>query len=676
MKKILYSSVTKFIAILLMLACAFQTVNLVTDCIIKYFESDREVYGFESSFDESRQLAIEVHEPLLAINSAYYLVERDESNYGIEKLVEQVKECLTSVNKEEKVEYIIEIDGVVLKSQENITKEEIISRRFFTVYKFNGEGGVDYTSTTSVGYYWHDLENSSKNNISVYASLNEEYVEKCERLWIEQRNLVYNAFSQSLGLVLVFLSLLIYLVCVCGKRADGETKAMWLDKIPVEIHLGFMALFVGLGLAVAVILFDEFFAVHLPEYLIRRIVPVTSALAIFFVVTSLLSLVRKIKCGIFLSTSIIFIVLKWTFKVMKRVILRLYTVLNKFFKRIGSIAKLTIFALFKKTSLILISLLIVYTFLITFFAVCYIANRFDLFYGVMFVLAVAVAMVFVAVRARDFEMISKGASEIRNGNLSYVIEKPKCEDMRLTASNINEIAKGLDESVSAKMKAERLKTELITNVSHDLKTPLTSIINYTELLSELENLPQEAKDYVAIIAKKSDRLKTLTQDLFDISKVQSGNESINLEKLDVSLLINQSLGEQDKEIEESGITFITDAEKDVFIYADGRKMSRVIANLIGNILKYSMKGTRAFITAKHEREKAVIEFKNISAFPLDFDADEITARFVRGDRSRTKEGSGLGLAIAKSYTEACGGSFDVILDGDMFKVKIVFDKSY
>ncbi len=223
------------------------------------------------------------------------------------------------------------------------------------------------------------------------------------------------------------------------------------------------------------------------------------------------------------------------------------------------------------------------------------------------------------------------------------------------------------------MKAERLKTDLITNVSHDLKTPLTSIINYTQLLSELDNLPEEAKDYIAIISKKSDRLKILTQDLFDISKVQSGNEQIVNERLDVSLLINQALGEQNAEIVSSGITFVADTEKELHIYADGRKMSRVVSNLISNILKYSLKGTRAFVTAKKQDNKAVIEFKNISAYPMDFSSDEITSRFVRGDKSRSEEGSGLGLAIAKGYTEACGGCFDVVIDGDLFKVIIKFD---
>ena len=218
---------------------------------------------------------------------------------------------------------------------------------------------------------------------------------------------------------------------------------------------------------------------------------------------------------------------------------------------------------------------------------------------------------------------------------------------------------------------ERLKTELITNVSHDLKTPLTSIINYTKLLSELENLPEEAKDYIAIIDKKSHRLKVLTQDLFDISKAQSGNDEIVMQKLNVETLLSQSLAEYEKEMEH--LVVCLKIEDGLYIHSDGRKMSRVINNLLTNMIKYAMPNTRVFIYAYSHENKAVIEMKNISAYPLDFDKEEIVQRFKRGDESRSEEGNGLGLAIVKSYVELTGGKFDIILDGDMFKTLIEYE---
>ena len=239
-------------------------------------------------------------------------------------------------------------------------------------------------------------------------------------------------------------------------------------------------------------------------------------------------------------------------------------------------------------------------------------------------------------------------------------------------AEINEISDGLQASVNKTLKAEKMKTELITNVSHDLKTPLTSIINYTTLLSNVENLPEEAKDYIAIIDKKSLRLKTLTQDLFDISKAQSGNDEITMEKLNVETLLNQSLAEYEKELRPW--TVCLKIEDGLYIHSDGRKMSRVINNLLINIVKYAMPNTRIFIDAYSRDQKAIIEMKNISSYPLDFDKEEIMQRFKRGDESRTEEGNGLGLAIVKSYVEVTGGKFDIVLDGDLFKAIIEYDK--
>ena len=232
---------------------------------------------------------------------------------------------------------------------------------------------------------------------------------------------------------------------------------------------------------------------------------------------------------------------------------------------------------------------------------------------------------------------------------------------------------GFERIVDALRRAERMKSELITNVSHDLKTPLTSILNYSDLLGKMDLTPEEANYYARIIYQKGLRLKNLTSDLFDISKVQSGAEQIISERLDACTLARQALAEQDKAVQESGLTVkAAIPERELPIWADGRKLSRVLENLIGNCVKYALKGTRVFLSVAEENGRAIIELKNTANYEMDFDADEITERFVRGDAARSTEGSGLGLAIAKSYTEACGGTFDVSVDGDQFKVRIGF----
>ena len=225
----------------------------------------------------------------------------------------------------------------------------------------------------------------------------------------------------------------------------------------------------------------------------------------------------------------------------------------------------------------------------------------------------------------------------------------------------DEVAARLSVEVDAKMKSERLKTELITNVSHDLKTPLTAILNYSDLL--LKRNPKD--EYAKIINEKGQQLRALTEDLFEVSRAESGNMSVKMETLDLAELLEQTLAELD----ENEVDFKINLKERAFV-ADGQLMARVFGNLAGNIVKYSLTGTRAYIDSFECDGKTVITFKNIASYSMNFDSDEIIERFRRGDASRATQGNGLGLAIAKSYVEACKGEFDVKVDGDLFKVTI------
>ena len=228
---------------------------------------------------------------------------------------------------------------------------------------------------------------------------------------------------------------------------------------------------------------------------------------------------------------------------------------------------------------------------------------------------------------------------------------------------------GYRSSIAKQVEAEKLQVELITNVSHDLKTPLTSIISYVDLLSK-EELPPVASDYVKILVDKSDRLKSMVSDVFDLAKASSGEE-IELESLDGMILVNQVLSDMGDAIKDSGRDIKLKAEVDVApIRGNGQKLYRVFQNVIGNALKYSMPGTRIFVNTYMEGNEFVFTIKNVSEFEIDFTEEEILSRFVRGDKSRNSEGNGLGLSIAKSFTEQCGGSFAVKLDDDMFKIII------
>lgn len=241
----------------------------------------------------------------------------------------------------------------------------------------------------------------------------------------------------------------------------------------------------------------------------------------------------------------------------------------------------------------------------------------------------------------------------------------------MLASNINVLKQGVKTSQNEQAKSERLKTELITNVSHDLRTPLTSIITYTELLKSEGISNEDRLDYLDIIDMKSKRLKLLIDDLFEVSKMASGNMELTLEKVDLVQLLQQALAEYDDTIQESSLQFrITYTDMPVYALVDGKKLWRVFDNLIGNVLKYSLENSRVYISVCRLDTQVIISFKNVSKYELSENIDELFERFKRGDTSRHTEGSGLGLAIAKSIVDIHEGSLDIETDGDLFKVSI------
>jgi signal transduction histidine kinase len=239
------------------------------------------------------------------------------------------------------------------------------------------------------------------------------------------------------------------------------------------------------------------------------------------------------------------------------------------------------------------------------------------------------------------------------------------------ATRLNCISDGIQTAVEEQIRSERMKIELVTNVSHDLKTPLTSIISYVDLLSR-EELPPAAMDYVAVLEQKTDRLRTIVSDVFDLAKATSSTD-VNIERLDAVILMNQVLADMSDKQERYGREIKTEIKADsAFIDAEGKKMYRVLQNILDNALKYSMNGTRVFAKLEKAKGSVRITVKNTSSYEMNFSPEEITERFARGDKARTTEGSGLGLSIAKSFTEACGGRFDIKIDGDLFIAEVEF----
>lgn len=290
-------------------------------------------------------------------------------------------------------------------------------------------------------------------------------------------------------------------------------------------------------------------------------------------------------------------------------------------------------------------------------------------------MAVDVAVMIFAIRKADGQdLIMDGLKKISDGQLQYKIKTDTLTGkQKVMAEYINNIGSGLDAAVENSLKKERMQTELITNVSHDLKTPLTSIINYVDLMKRENPTDPKIQEYLRILDEKSQRLKVLTEDVVEASKASTGNIKLEMNDIDFIEMVQQVIGEFEEKFQERNLTMMVHfTDEPSIIYADGQRMWRVLENVFGNVVKYAMEGTRVYAEISNQNKKIIFYLKNISAQPLNFSADELTERFIRGDVARNTEGSGLGLSIAKSLTELQGGEFKLHLDGDLFKVIITF----
>jgi signal transduction histidine kinase len=282
---------------------------------------------------------------------------------------------------------------------------------------------------------------------------------------------------------------------------------------------------------------------------------------------------------------------------------------------------------------------------------------------------------YVLRRIRMLSRLMKGVEEIAAGNLDVVLEEGRGGILSRLARNINNMKQGFQQAVESRVKSERLKSELITNVSHDLKTPLTSIINYVDLLKRGDLSAEEVERYVAVLDRKTQRLKVLIDDLFEAAKMASGAVELSIEEIDVAALLEQALAEFEEKWQSASLQVKVDmARTKMYARVDGKKTWRVLENLIGNALKYAMPGTRVHISLAERENRVWLTIKNVSAYPIDFAAEELFERFKRGDQSRHTEGSGLGLAIAKSIMDLQGGKLLLEIDGDYFKVMVEFPK--
>ncbi len=464
----------------------------------------------------------------------------------------------------------------------------------------------------------------------IYMAIGEEYTQPIADKWSSERAVVLNIAKETLVYLAGFIIGFIILAVSAwrkGKRQDAK-RGIYTD---ISLMLG------GSIILAWVFLMMEIYGRYYYDPNMRAILATGGAALIGFPL--LFTMTKDLSMGEFLKHSLIYKVFRW----LKEVMIEMYSNGN-----LG--VKLTIIILGYTILCVVLPLLAPLAFL--------------------------VVMWLLLKQVKDFHSLKSGMEKVRKGELSHKVILETNGELSKLANEVNEISCGLQEAVENEIKSERLKSELITNVSHDIRTPLTSIITYVDLLKK-EEKSEKANDYVEILEQKANRLKVLTDDLFEASKASSGNIPVHLEKIDVIALIKQGLGELNHVIEEKGLIFkLNREETPCYVQADGRLLWRVMENLLSNIFKYAMTGSRVYLDIIEDQDDVTIVMKNISNHALNIPVDELMVRFKRGDEARSSEGSGLGLSIAQSLTELQGGQFRVDIDGDLFKAIINIPKSF
>ncbi len=475
----------------------------------------------------------------------------------------------------------------------------------------------------------------------------------------------YLPFITGIASLIMMIVLFIYLICAAGHKAgaDGITPN-FVDKIPFDLYLFIIAAIVGVILSLYAF-FRRSDLLSLFYWICASLVFLLLAIGI------VMTLATRAKLSTVFSNTVIWKVLVLAWKMLKLVVRFIKNTFKKIFSAISYFFKNLHFA--TKTALVLVSVI---AFEIIMLLIISSSNADYFMLWAIWLFGNGIIVTLVIFSAIAFGKIKKCAHELANGNShakvgsEYVFGSYKeCADY------LNNIGHGIEQAIQERMKSERLKTELITNVSHDLKTPLTSIVNYIDILSKEDIQPQEAKEHVEVLVRQSQRMKKLIDDLIEASKASSGATKTELVRSDLGMLLSQSVVEYEEKFINADLKVkLMLPENELIALIDGKLMWRVFDNMLNNICKYTQPGTRVYITAVEKGDDIEISFKNISKYELNISGDELMERFVRGDSSRSTEGSGLGLSIAKSLCTLQNANLSLDIDGDLFKVYITVPK--
>ncbi len=555
------------------------------------------------------------------------LAEKDKM---IQEQLRAFRETLHRLENQKGVFYYAHIWGNEVTNSPYKGRDDFLSFPVYIIFDGVEEEVFPEEIKANNYYYWFtsNIKDLGTNDV-LYVGFSDEFLDPRIDEWQENHILAVNNLKKiAVSIVLLIISF-VYLVVVTGSKEDGAILVNFVDRIYNDIKLIMCLILIFLWFILIMNLMNYVKTFQMVFFITFLI----GALGLVLV----LSLMKSIKRRNFIKHSLIFLVFYRIFY---------------FFKDIYDSGSTAV-----KVTLIVVGypLLVAATFFI-------------------FPVTIGMAVWLAHKKVKEFNAIKKGVQKVKEGDFRYSINVAGKGEFANLASDINSITDGLNHAVANELKSERFKTELITNVSHDIRTPLTSIITYVDLLKK-EKDETKVVEYIEILEQKPQRLKVLTDDLFEASKATSGDIPIHLEKIELISLLTQGLGEIDDKIRECNLDFkLNYPEEKVYIKADGKLLWRAVENLFSNILKYTRAGSRVYIEILDQGSEIMLTVKNISAYELNISAEELMARFTRGDESRSSQGSGLGLSIAKSLIELQKGSFRIEIDGDLFKAVIQIPK--
>lgn len=479
--------------------------------------------------------------------------------------------------------------------------------------------------------------------------------------YVEQRNwYFYGCVNIVCSIPIMLLSIIFTLILYKNKDEDTNKGILYRkEKWGIEVNIFIFIIELVLILFFCSTIVDKLVHIFLPmeawhfaQMLVRYILIYISVLS------TLMAIIKGIKVGTLYNERLLNYIRKQ---------LRIYRLKSDNTKKIS-----LYFILYTLVNIcIYVALLTIY------FAEKTLTDRFIMILLFLFLIIFNfVVYHFIYKKSIEFDRLEYAVKSMAIGDINYKLEETDFSGKEIiTAKSLNSIGQGLEKAISNQVKSERLKADLITNVSHDLKTPLTSIINYVDLIKREEIQNKKVAEYVDVLERKSRHLKNLTEDLLEASKLSSGNVSVEMNNIDIVEMIMQMNGEFEEKYAQNNLTLVPDLPKEaVMVNADVRHLWRILDNIYTNACKYAKRDTRVYVSIKSEEDMAVFIMKNISEYPLNINSDELTERFVRGDISRSTEGSGLGLSIAKSLADLQKAVFDIQIDGDLFKIIIKLHK--